>query len=233
MKLAFKVILFLLVINIYSYANIEFFYEEISIRNFKETNYTRTYIKGNMFRTDRTQNNSIIIYNIDKSEAIVIDTKNREYRVLPIRKWLDELSGRINGFIRFAKTFVGEIKISYSGEFTNVNGFRCVRLVDNFGGYYLITLDLMRIKTNFDSSLLRSAGYEYNYENFSRLFALKELTLDEKSKEYFFKGYVVEQLGVIKTVLFTETNINYIRRFSFEVSDDIFSFDLKGYRYIQ
>lgn len=233
MRIVVRVILFLLIINFYSYADTQFFYEEISIRNSKETNYARTYIKGNMFRVERTQNNTIVIYNIDKSEAIVIDTSKKEYRVLPIRKWLDELSGRINGFIRFAKTFVGEIKISYSGEVTNVNGFRCVKLVDNFGGYYLITLDLMRIKTNFDAALLRSAGYEYNYENFSRLFALKELTLDEKSKEFFFKGYVVERLGIVKTIFFTETNINYIRRFGFEVNDDVFSVDLKDYRYVQ
>ncbi|MCX8028967.1 MAG: hypothetical protein N2712_03120 [Brevinematales bacterium] len=215
------------------FADVEIFYEEVSIRNFKETNYIRTYIKGNKFRTDRTQTDNVIIYDFTKSEALVVDTKKKEYRVMPISKWIKELSDRINGFIRLGKTFVGEIKVTFSGEFTNINGYRAAKLVDNFGGYYLITTDLARIKTNFDSSLLRSAGYEYNYENFSRLFALKELTLDDKSKDYFFRGYVLEQMGIIKTVFFTETNLTYIRQIEFSVNDSVFDFDLTGYKLIK
>lgn len=212
--------------------NFEFFYEEVSIRNFKETNYVRNYYKGDIFRNDRTVNNLIVIYNFKTAEATVIDTKKKEYKVLPISKFLKDLSDRINGFIRLGKTFVGEINVFYSGE-TNVRGFNCVKLVDNFGGYYLITTDLVKIKTNFDSKLLNAGGYEYNYSNFAKLFGLKELNLDEKSKEYFFKGYVLEQLGIIKTIFFTETNLSYINKYSFEVDDSVFYPDLSGYRLVK
>lgn len=208
----------------------EFFYEEVSVRNFKETNYVRNYYKGNMFRSDRTFNNSVIIYDLEKKEALVIDTKKREYRIVPLSKFLRELSDRINGFIRLGKTFVGEIKISFTGEFTNIMGYRCAKLVDNFGGYYYVTTDLLHIKTNFDSKLLQASGYEYNYENFSSLFALKELSLDDKSKNYFFRGYVLEQMGIIKTVFFVETNISFVRKIEFKVDDSVFSPDLSGYR---
>lgn len=208
----------------------EFFYEEISIRNFRETNYVRNYYKGNMFRSERSLDNSIMIYDLEKGEVLIIDTKKKEYRILPLERFMKDLSDKINSFVRLGKVFIGKMKITFTGEFTNIMGYKCAKLVDNFGGYYYVTTDLAYIKTNFDSKLLQKSGYRYNYENFARLFALDELSLDEKSKEYFFRGYFLERMVVMRTMFLVETNFSFVKRIEFRVDDSVFYPDLLGYR---
>ncbi|MGB9621675.1 MAG: hypothetical protein ACP5PT_04470 [Brevinematia bacterium] len=227
------VILFLLLFSIEIAKASEFFYEEMSIDSYNKTNFSRTYVKYPLAKIERTMNDLVLLYNLENGSATVVNTKKKEVKMTTIYNFLKDLSDRINGFIRFGKTFVGEIKISYSGEKTNIRGFNCVKLVDNFGGYYYITTDLINYKTNFDIKLFNASGIEYNYENFATLFGLKELTLDERSKYYFLNGYSVENLQVIRTVFFVQSNFTYITRVGFKVDDSVFELKTNGYRIIK
>lgn len=213
--------------------HLEFFYEEMSINSHNETNFSRTYIKYPFAKIERTANKLSVIYNLETGETTVFYNDKKEIKITTISQFLNELSDRINGFIKFGKTFVGEIKLIYTGEKTNIRGFNCVKLVDNFGGYYYITTDLISIKTNFDEKLLKAGGFEYNYDTYSRLFGLKELTVDEKSKYYLMNGYIVEQLGIVKTLFFTQSNYTYTTKVGYKVDNSIFEVKTNGYKIIK
>ncbi len=215
------------VITCYSYIYADLFYEQKTIVNGKETNYTRTYIKKDKQLIQMTGMKRTTLIDLNQNKVYVKeDGKVKTYN--SVSNYIVDLSTRINRVFNLIKLIGIEIKIWITSEKTNIMGFEAVKLTNNFGGYYYITLDIAKNGLNeFNKNMLKAAGMEFNTENFLKIFGLNNMKIEPNAKKYFVYGTLLEGLDIINAPLYSEKRFTYLSKVSTnELPDSVFDLSL-------
>jgi len=210
-----------------SYADL--FYEQITIVNDKETNYTRMYVKNNKQITQMTGMKKITLIDLTQNRVLVKENGNiKIYN--SVSDYLKDLLDSINRMFALIKTFGVEIKIFSTSERTNIMGFECVKITNNFGGYYYMTLDIAKNTFNeFNSNMFKTAGIEFNIQNFLKVFGFNNMEIQTNAMKYFVFGTIIESLDIISLPLYYEKRFTYLSKISTsELPESVF--DLSNYK---
>jgi len=220
-------LIFVIFLTPISYADL--FYEQITIVNDNQTNYTRMYVKTNKQLIQMTGMKRTTLIDLTQNKVFVKENGNvKVYN--SVSNYLKDTSDRINRVFSLIKTFGVNIKVFSTSEKKNIMGFECVKITNNFGGYYYITLDIAKNTLNeYNSNMLKTAGIEFNIDDFLKIFGLNNMEIEPNIKKYFAFGTFVESLDIIKAPLYYEKRFTYLSKISTnELPESVF--DLSNYK---